>query len=133
MVGHAGKIDGLLDLLDEQPAAVTYDWWARFHQSPRVIGTDLMPWSEAIALVQTLRSDPSSAIAAALEGWDRPVSTEALVLMDLFDLDITVNSKNRPELHPGRPYKQKSERRERHGNAAGRTPAQVLALLRPPV
>jgi hypothetical protein len=85
-------------------------------------------------LVAILRYDPSSAIAAALAGWDHPVSREALILMDLFDLDMQVatagskGSKAKP--HPGRPYKTETEKTvRRHGNAAGRSRAEVVAIL----
>lgn len=77
-----------------------------------------------------LRHDPSSAITAALEGWDYPISREALILADLFDLEHMANSdpkKSRPKPHPMRPWK--DQRRERHGNIAGRSREQVEAIL----
>lgn len=62
-----------------------------------------MPWGEAVRMTRLLASDPSSYIAAALNDWDRPVSTEALALYDVFDLLHQVNSRKRPRPHPGRP------------------------------
>lgn len=45
-----------------------------------------MTWGEAWRVYTVLRADPSSAIAAAEEGWPYPVSRESVVLMDLYDL-----------------------------------------------
>lgn len=67
-------------------------------------------------------------LAASIEGWDHAISREALVLMDLFDLEHTVNSKKPPKPHPGRPWKEKRAQ-QRMGNVAGRTPDEVRALL----
>jgi hypothetical protein len=80
-------------------------------------------------LAVILRSDPSSAIAAALEGWDHPISREALLLADLYDLNAAINSpKNkRPKPHPMRPWKNRDV--QRRGNTGGRTRAQVEAIL----
>lgn len=77
-------------------------------------------------------------LAAALEGWEHPVSREALVAMDLFDLMHTVNSKKTPKPHPGRPGKPERDK-QRMGKTGGRSPEQVKAILaamrdgRPPV
>lgn len=89
-----------------------------------------MDWGEAASLARTLRADPSSAIAASIEGWTHPVSREALILMDQFDLNHAINSKKTPKPHPGRPWKQDDAKRERRGDAAGRTREQVVAILR---
>jgi hypothetical protein len=81
-------------------------------------------------LVMIMRRDPSSAITAALEGWEHPVSREALILMDLFDLEAVINSGTRkPKPHNGRPWKVVAETKQ-CGNAGGRTPEQVKAMLR---
>lgn len=87
-----------------------------------------MPWDEAVRLGAILRADPSSMLAAALEGWDHPISREALVLMDLFDLEHTVNTKKPPKPHPGRPWKDQGKK-QRMGNVGRRTPEQVRELL----
>lgn len=87
-----------------------------------------MTLAEAARHAVTLRADPSSAIAAAIEGWDHPISREALVLMDLFDLEHSVNSKKTPKPHHGRPWASKGEVKRR-GNAAGRTHEQVRQIL----
>lgn len=88
-----------------------------------------MEWGEAHRLLQVLLSDPSSAIAAALQGWDHPISREALILMDLFDLDHQVAAGKRSvQPHPGRPKKPSAT--NRIGDAGGRTPEQVAAILR---
>lgn len=97
---------------------------------PGSIGTDEMPWTEAVMHARILRSDPSSAIAAALEGWDNPISREALVLMDLFDLDHAVAAgKKKPAPHPGRPFSMDASKKKRRGNTEGRSVAEVKAIL----
>lgn len=78
--------------------------------------------------MRVIRADPSSALAAAVEGWDHPVSREAAVLMDLWDLTAAATGTRRPPRYE-RPWKAALET-ERHGNAAGRTPEEVKALLR---
>lgn len=49
-----------------------------------------MRWGEALRLARMLAVDPTSQLGAALAGWDHPVSREALVLMDIFDLEHIV-------------------------------------------
>jgi len=83
-------------------------------------------------LVVICRSDPSSAIAAALEGWDYPISREALAILDLFDLTVAANSdpkKPRPAPHSGRPYKPDDKTRQRFGDTGGRSRDEVVAIL----
>lgn len=87
-----------------------------------------MEWGEAIRLISLLRRDPTSWVASELEGWDHPISREALILMDLFDLDHKVAAgKKTPKPHPGRPWKNRSV--QRLGDVAGRTPDEVRAIL----
>jgi hypothetical protein len=50
------------------------------------IGTRRMSWGEALRLLRELAADPSSHVAASIGGWERPVSYEAIVAMNTFDL-----------------------------------------------
>lgn len=80
-----------------------------------------------------LRRDPSSAVAASFEGWEFPMSREALILADLYDLTFSANSdpkKGRPKPHPGRPWKQETAERQQVGNASGRSREEVRAIMR---
>lgn len=89
-----------------------------------------MPWLEAVLHTRTLRADPSSAIAAAIEGWENPISREALILMDHFDLDHRIAAgKQKPKPHPGRPFSMDKSKSTRKGNAAGRSAAEMKAIL----
>lgn len=63
-----------------------------------------MSWGEASRLIEQLAKDPSSAVAAALGGWDFPISRTTLAVLDLFDLFHQANSKRTPKPHPGRPF-----------------------------
>lgn len=123
-----GGICWLVDLIDERRSAFIYDWHARFHQPLAAIGSDSMPWSEAVRLAQVLHADPSSAIAAAALGWEYPLSREALILLDLFDLEHAANSSKKPKPHGMRP-KAQTQQRNRYGDTAGRTPAEVIDIL----
>ena len=49
-----------------------------------------MSWGEAYRLTTVLLSDPSSHVAAAVAGWDHPVSREWLVLADVYDLTARI-------------------------------------------
>lgn len=88
-----------------------------------------MELGEAWRLTQQLNRDPTSAIGAALAGWDYPISHEALLLADLFDLEHTVNAKRRPSPHPIRPFKANTDSVRRIGNVLGRTREQVVSIL----
>lgn len=69
-------------------------------------------------------------LAASIEGWSHPISREAIIALDHFDAFARVNSKKPPKQHWLRPGAN-GQKRERHGNRAGRSNAQVLALVRP--
>jgi hypothetical protein len=89
---------------------------------------DEIGWDEALRLVRIIRSDPSSALAAEIEGWSHPVSRLEVVLMDLWDLTAAAaTSKGKPPRYP-RVWKAKGEA-TRHGNAAGLDPADVKRRL----
>lgn len=87
-----------------------------------------MPWREAVDLAQVVHVDPSSALSAAALGWDYPLSREALLLLDLFDLEHAANSSKRPKPHPMRP-KSQTKKANRYGNVGTRTVDEVKALL----
>jgi hypothetical protein len=90
-----------------------------------------MSWGEVLRLLTILRADPSSMIAAAMEGWTHPVSREALILMDHFDLDMRVatGDKKKAPPHPGRPWSQSAKTTQHHGKVGGRSRAEVVAIL----
>jgi hypothetical protein len=86
-----------------------------------------MTWAEAVRLYRQLAADWSTAIAAARAGWEYPMSREALVLADLFDLQHFTKSKRRPKQYP-RPWSDK--RSKTFGRASKkRTSAEVRAIL----
>lgn len=126
-----GGVFGLLGLISLHRGAVEYDLRQRFQIGLRDVG-DRVTLSEVARLVVILRSDPSSAIAAALEGWDYPISREALLIADLYDLTVLANSdskKGRPKPHPGRPFKSDDHRERKYGDTGGRTRAEVVEIL----
>lgn len=87
-----------------------------------------MGWGEAVRAVRTLRADPSSMLAAAVEGWDHPLSRVEAILMNHYDLTFKATGAKNPTPYP-RPFAT-DKAKSRRGNAAGRTPEQVKAILR---
>lgn len=119
----------LAELIDAQRGPLEYDWRSRFHLPLSVIG-DAMTWGEAVRLVRVLRSDPSSALSAAVEGWDYGMTRESLLLLDLFDLEHAKAGVKNPKPHWMRPGKPQ-DRTLKRGDRAGRSNTAVLALVRP--
>lgn len=79
-------------------------------------------------MLTVLAADTTSQIAVALAGWKYPVSREAMVLADLFDMQLGSKSKKKPAPYP-RPWVKDGSSVERKGNAAGRSKAQVRDIL----
>lgn len=106
-----------------------YDFRARFRLPVSVVGRSVS-WAEGARLVSLLSRDPSSWTAASLAGWEYPLSREALILSDLLDIQHASKARKRPAPYP-RPWDHlKQALTKRRGNAAGRTPEQVKAILR---
>jgi hypothetical protein len=53
-----------------------------------------MSWGEATRLVTELARDPSAHTAAALAGWEHPISREWMLLVSIRDAFITKNFKD---------------------------------------
>lgn len=87
-----------------------------------------MSLAEAARLTRIIRDDPSSQLAAAIEGWAYPFSREQAAAADLWDLEYAKTGPKNKVRYP-RPFPQPDEQ-VRHGNAAGRTPDEVKAILR---
>lgn len=85
-----------------------------------------MSWGEALRLTQVLAQDVSSAVGAALTGWDYPATREALVLMDLYDAFAQVNFQ-KPKPYP-RPWPERSTKRAKPD--ASLTQEEIVAALR---
>lgn len=92
-----------------------------------------MSWGEALRLTRILTGDPESHVAAALSGWAYPVPRQALVLMDLYDLQHHVawrqggGKGSRPKPYP-RPIPDRSKKTLRPDKSV--TQAQIIAALR---
>jgi hypothetical protein len=74
-----------------------------------------------------LAADTSSQLAVSIAGWKYAVSREAMVLADLFDVQLASKSKKKPKPYP-RPWEQ-DKSTERRGNAAGRSRSEVATIL----
>ncbi len=88
-----------------------------------------MSWGEALGLVRILRADPGSMLAAAIEGWDYPFPRGEAMQADLYDLQYAKTGAQGRKPYP--PALQGDDaQKTRRGNAAGRTPEQVMEILR---
>lgn len=90
-----------------------------------------IPLDEAARLAAIIAADPSSQTCTALNGWTHPMSREALILADLFDLQHF--SKVDPKKGKPKPYPRAwpTERDvEKFGDTGGRSPAEVIEILR---
>lgn len=98
-----GKIRGLIDLIDQHPDEIAYDWRSRFGLPLEALADGRMSWDEAWSLTQRLMADPTSHLRAAVAGWAHPWPYEARVLADLYDLTLAANTDKK---HRGRtrPY-----------------------------
>lgn len=121
-----GGILGLLELIEEHRPALRYDWRARFGKGFDVV-PDEIGWDEALDLVRLLRKDPSSQLAASIEGWDYPFERVGWVLAHMNDVFEAAHLK-KPSGYNPRPVKAKDKWR-RFGNTGNRTRAEVVAIL----
>jgi hypothetical protein len=80
-------------------------------------------------LIDDLRHDTSSRLQAALAGWDYPATREAIVLMDLFDLQHNSKSKRKIKPYP-RPWPV-NQKKIGGKKTTRRSPADVRAIMRP--
>jgi hypothetical protein len=92
-----------------------------------------MSWGEALRLFRVLERDPSTAVGAAVAEFDRPTSREALVLMDLYDLQVMFRwadggkKGQKPKPYP-RPWPQRKGRRAKP--SVSLTQEQIVKALR---
>lgn len=122
-----GGILGLLELIEEHRAAIRYDWRARFQVGLDESVPDAIGWDEALDLVRVLRADPSSQLAASLEGWDYPLSRDGWMLADLIDVQGQMAAGKKWKSYP-RPVKAKGKT-QNWGDTGGRTRSEVVAIL----
>lgn len=124
-----GGILALLDLIEEHRGAIEYDFRTRFSGLPAGIYSvpEAMGWGEALRLVRILRSDPSSQIATAVEEWKYPLSREAAIFADLYDLEYAKTGAKGRKPYP-RPFDTKGST-QTWGNAGGRSVDEVLSIL----
>lgn len=105
-----------------------YDFRERFGFALDDIGGRRMSWGEVIRLLTILRQDPGSQFCASLERWTHAASREWTMLAQLYDLQHMSKSKKKPDPWP-RPWDKGKGSTTRHGNAAGRTRGEVVAIL----
>lgn len=67
-----------------------------------------MSWAESVLLAQVLLRDPSSYLAAAVEGWEYPATLEVLTAADTFDALVALLSDKKNKPYP-RPFDRKKK------------------------
>lgn len=116
----------LLDAMDEHLGAFEYDWRERFNRPLSEVFSGAMSWREAWNLTHELLLDSSSRIGAAFAGLAYPMSREAFILVDLYDLQHASKAKRKIKPYP-RPNDSKPDVKR-----VGKTslpPERVRALL----
>jgi len=66
--------------------------------------------------------------ATSVEKWDYPLSREAAIRADMWDLSYAKAGAKRRERYP-RPFKQKSTTSQTWGKADGRSREEIVAIL----
>jgi hypothetical protein len=112
----------VLELIEDHPAQLAYDFRARFNLSIDDIGHSIS-LREASLLIAMLQAHTDSWVFAAVNGWDYPVSREWIALAHTYDLHAAVNSKQKPKPYPA-PWPVEGE-----GRIGGKTQLSVSEVL----
>lgn len=94
----AGGILQLLELIEEHPVEAARDFREKFHIPIGEIGRTVT-YGEAVLLASSLMRDPTSWLQASSAGWEHPTSWGAIILYDLFDLQLRSKLKNAADFH----------------------------------
>lgn len=78
---------------------MTYDFRSRFNLSPWDFGKSIT-WIDAVYLTVALLKESDSRLQAASNSWKFPISREAIILTQIFDLLAMTNSKRKPKPYP---------------------------------
>lgn len=84
---------------------------------------------ELFFLVRMLLKEPNSWLHAEVAGWGNPVSREWMATVDLYDMQLATKSRRKQKEYP-RPWSSNTVKIGGKKSAA-RTPAEVMAILRP--
>lgn len=95
----SGGICKLLEIIEEQPAELAYDFRTKFQLSIFDIGGSVT-WLEAVLLTNVLLRETDSWTQAVKSDWKYPVSREWIVQAHTFDIHAKVNSKGKPKPYP---------------------------------
>jgi hypothetical protein len=78
---------------------MTYDFRSRFNLSPWDFG-EKITWLDAVYLTAGLFKESDSRLQAAANNWKYPISRQAIILTQIFDLLAMSNSKRKPKPYP---------------------------------
>lgn len=84
---------------------------------------------ELFFLVRMLLKEPASWLHAVIAGWANPVSREWMATVDLYDMQLATKSRRKQKEYP-RPWASNTVKIGGK-KSAQRTPAEVMAILRP--
>lgn len=107
---NCGGIVWLLKLGAEHPSAVRADFRSRYGLSFEEAGRSYS-WHEAIYLIQALLNDTTSLLQASFRGWKYPVSREWMMLSELYDLTVKINSRGGKSKPVPRPWPDPNKKR----------------------
>lgn len=96
--GRRGGSLKVLELLQDHPIELAYDFRHKFNLSFQDIGTKIT-LLEAVMLIGGLMQQTDSMLQAKVSGWKFPVSREWSLLADIYDLLANANFK-KPKPYP---------------------------------
>lgn len=121
-----GEVLGLLQALEEHTGALEHDLRARLHiDGVRDLLSDRYSWRERVQVYWALTAQMDTLVKASTEGWDRPWSQTSQILVDMWNLLLTANSKKKPSPNA---YYPSPVGRKRQGSKA-KTLAQARARM----
>lgn len=97
--GWRGGSLKVLELIQDHPAELAYDFRHKFQLSIEEVGRTVS-LREAALLIAMLLKQTDSWLQASTAGWKNPVSNEWIVSTHIYDLLAAVNSKNKPKPYP---------------------------------
>lgn len=128
--GRPGGILELLDLIERYPEELTFDWMTRVGIPLTGLTDGRIGWMEGYLLTRALMRDPSSRVQAAAAGWKYPMTRESMILADLYDALVAVNTdkKHKSRIVPyARPWPDQNRRKSAPPKASQKAVRAALA------
>lgn len=121
-------IERLLEIEEQYPTALYSDFRRQYSIGYDEVGRSIS-WREGVHLVEALTRDPSSTLCAAISDWKHPASYEWMVLANIFDLTLRLNSKKGDTME--RPWSHSANRIAPRGNRSREEIDSILNKMNP--